>query len=61
MASGSEKQRYGMIRPGSVLNSPMSVHSLKIGAAIAIAGNVVIERISARIQNFPRSFSRASA
>ena len=39
----------------------MSVHSLKIGAAIAIAGNVVIERIRARIQNFPRSFSRASA
>ena len=50
-----------MIRPGSVLNRPMSVHSLKIGAAIAIAGNVVIERIRARIQNFPCSFSRASA
>ena len=34
---------------------------MKIGAAIAIAGNVVIERTRARIQNFPRSFSRASA
>src|SRR5215210_5088760 len=61
MASGSEKQRYGMIRPGIVLNRLMSVQSLKIGAAIAIAGNVVIDRIRARIQNFPRSFRRASA
>ena len=48
-----------MIRPGIVLNRLRSVHSLKIGAAIAIPGNVVIVRISARIQNFPGR--RASA
>jgi hypothetical protein len=29
----------------------MSLHSLKIGAAIAIAGNVVIDRIRASSQN----------
>ena len=32
---------------------PMSDHSRNSGAAIAIAGNVVIERTSARIANFP--------
>ena len=50
-----------MIRPGSVLNRPMSVHSLNTGVAIAIGGNVVIDRTSASSANFIGNFSRASA
>src|SRR5215207_3207475 len=61
MASGRENVRYGMIRPIRVLNSPMSRHSLKIGAAMVICGNVVIDRMIARITNLNLIFRRASA
>ena len=39
----------------------MSVHSLNSGAAIAIGGNVVVERMIARIRNLNLKRSRASA
>ena len=50
-----------MTRPVSVLYRPMSRHSLKIGAAIVICGNVVMVRTVARIRNLNLIFSRASA
>src|SRR5919112_1846842 len=61
MASGSANVRFGMIRPIHVLKMPMSDHSRNSGAAIAIAGNVVIDRTSARIGNLPLNRRRASA
>src|SRR3954449_8002726 len=39
----------------------MSVHSLNTGAAMAIGGNVEIDRISASRRNLRGKFSRASA
>src|SRR5215213_334999 len=39
----------------------MSRHSLKIGAAMVICGNVVMVRTTARIANLKRIRSRASA
>jgi hypothetical protein len=59
--SGSAKVRYGMISPIHVLKIPMSDHSLKSGAAMAIWGKVEIVSTMARIRNFPRNLSRASA
>ncbi len=50
-----------MIRPIRVLKIPMSDHRRNSGAAIAIAGNVVIDRTRARIQNLPLKRRRASA
>src|ERR671910_43363 len=61
MARGSANVRFGMIRPIRVLKIPMSVHRRNSGAAIAIAGNVVIDSTSARIRNFPLKRRRASA
>src|SRR5215218_4243164 len=61
MVSGRAKVRYGMTRPGIVLYRPTSRHSLKIGAAIAICGNVEIDSTTARIRNLRFILSRASA
>src|ERR671925_1315256 len=61
MQSGRANVRYGMIRPGYVLYSPMSVQSLNSGAAIAIGGKVEIERITAKSRNFIGKRSRARA
>src|SRR3954447_11121045 len=61
MLNGRANVRYGMISPRQVLNSPMSDHSLNSGAAIAICGNVEMDRTIARITYLKRSFSRASA
>src|SRR4029078_10142658 len=61
IASGSANVRYGITRPGIVLYRPMSRHSLKIGAAMVICGNVVIVSTIARIANLNRILRRASA
>src|SRR3954454_4515447 len=66
MARGNANVRFGMIRPGIVLNSSgspngMSDHRRNSGAAMAIAGNVVIDRTSARMMNFLLKRRRASA
>src|SRR5215217_9389744 len=61
MDNGSANVRFGMIRPIRVLKIPMSDHSRNSGAAIAIAGNVVIDSTSARIGNLPLKRRRASA
>src|SRR5215217_3820554 len=50
-----------MTSPGIVLYRPTSRQSLKIGAAIAICGNVEIDSTIARIRNLRFIFSRASA
>src|SRR3954464_7715267 len=66
MASGSANVRFGMMSPGIVSNSSgspngMFDHRRNSGAAMAIAGNVVIESTRARMMNFPLKRRRASA
>ena len=50
-----------MIRPMRVSYSPKSFQIWKIGAAIAISGNVEIDRMIARIRNLRLKRRRASA
>ena len=61
MARGSEKVRYGMIRPGQVSNRPSCRHRLNSGLTSEMAGNMAISRVTATSTCLPGKRSRATA